>query len=215
MSLLFVIIFLEFLAAVVGTVYYKKYADSFLKYLIYLLWLVAVTEFTMWALRHYQIRFQNNFLYNAICSVQYVYFFLLYYKTIKTKRYRKWVLAFLITFIVAIAVNFIWFQKLTVTVAFYSNTFTLGAIFLIITIGLFFAEILNTEKVLYFKRYLIFWISIGLVVFYTGILPFVIYLKLLPDILSTDSLTIMFFILNLFMYGCFIVGFILSRKYSD
>jgi hypothetical protein len=109
----------------------------------------------------------------------------------------------------------VWAQKLTVTAVFHSYTFTIGAIFLIITIGLFLVEILNTEKVLYFKRYLMFWVSIGLLVFYTGIIPFIISLNLLPAMLSTDSLTLVFITLNFLMYSCFSLGFILSNKYSE
>jgi hypothetical protein len=86
---------------------------------------------------------------------------------------------------------------------------------LIVTIGLFLVEILNTEKVLYFKRYLMFWISVGLFVFYTGIIPFVLSLNLLPALLSSDSLAINFFTLNVVMYTCFTIGFILSRPYSN
>jgi hypothetical protein len=120
----------------------------------------------------------------------------------------------MVVFIISVIANFVGVQKLTVTAVFHSYTFTVGAIFLIITIGLFLIEILNTEKVLYFKRYLMFWISMGLLVFYTGIIPFVISLNLLPAMLSTDSLMIIFITLNFLMYSCFTLGFILSHKYS-
>jgi hypothetical protein len=143
-----------------------------------------------------------------------VYFFLLYYKSMKTQSYRKVVLGFLIVFVLSVIVNFLWLQPLNLTSAFSSYTFTIGAILLIVTIGLFLVEILNTEMVLYFKRYLMFWISMGLLVFYTGIIPFVLSLNLMPELLSTDSLAIIFFSLNLVMYACFTVGFILSHKYS-
>ena len=215
MGLFGLIKYFELITAVVGLLHYKKIAGSYLRYFLYVLWFITLVEFTISILKQYEIRFQNNFIYNVITSAQYVYFFILYYKTIKIRRYKQWVQGFLIVFIVSVIVNFVWIQKLSVTAAFASYTFTLGAIMLIITIGLFLAEILNTEKVLYFKRYLMFWISIGLFLFYTGIIPFVFSLNLLPALLSSDSLAIIFFTLNFVMYSCFTAGFIMSHQYSN
>lgn len=215
MNLFGLIKYLEIITAITGSLYYKKYSHSYVKYFLFIIWFIALIEFVISLLKSYNIWFQNNFIYNIVTSAQYVYFFLLYRKTIKTTKYRKLVFGFLIIFILSVVVNFLWIQKLTVTAAFHSYTFTLGAILLIITIGLFLFEILNSEKVLYFKRYLMFWISIGLFVFYTGIIPFVISLNLLPSLLSSDSLTIIFFALNLAMYSCFTIGFIVSHNYTD
>jgi hypothetical protein len=139
---------------------------------------------------------------------------MLYHKAMKTRSYQKWVLGFLVIFIVSVIINFVWIQPLTVTVPFYSYTFALGAILLIVTIGLFLVEILNSEKILFFKRYLMFWISVGLLVFYAGILPYILSLTFVPHLLRMDSLQIIFFSLNLVMYTCFTVGFIISNKYS-
>jgi hypothetical protein len=181
-----------------------------------MLWLVILVEFLMgWLKQHYTIRYQNNYIYNVLTTLQYIYFFLLYYYTMKTRAYRKWVLVFLIFFLIAVLINFILIQPLKVTATFYSYTFTIGAILLIVTIGLFLVEILNTEKVLYFQRYLMFWISIGLIVFYAGIIPYVIAINFLPQLLSSGSMFIIFFLLNFVMYSCFIVGFIASNKFSE
>ncbi|WP_133259743.1 hypothetical protein [Pseudochryseolinea flava] len=177
-----------------------------------MLWFIVLVEFAIGTLKQYtEARLQNNYIYNVLTSLQYAYYFFLYYSIITIPRYRQWVLTFLVMFVVAVVVNFLWIQKLSVTAAFASYTFTLGAILLMMTIALFLVEILNTEKILYFKNYLMFWISIGLFVFYTGIIPFVLSINLLPDFLSNDALAIMFFTLNLVMYSCFTLGFIISR----
>jgi hypothetical protein len=179
-----------------------------------MLWFTVLIEFAIGTLKQYtEARIQNNFIYNVLTSLQYIYYFFLYYYIITIPRYRQWVFGFLVAFIISVLINFIWVQKLTVTAAFASYTFTLGAILLIITIALFLVEILNTEKILYFKKYLMFWISIGLFVFYTGIIPFVLSINLLPEFLSNDALSIMFFTLNFVMYCCFTIGFVISRPY--
>lgn len=214
MNLFLLIQLFELITAIIASVFYKKYSGSFLKYFLIMLWLIFFVEALIWTLKRNGIILQNNFIYNVITSLQYVFYFLLYYKTLTNMVYKKWIMRFLIGFVISVIINFLWAQKLTVTAVFHSYTFTIGAIFLIVTIGLFLIEILNTEKVLYFTRYLMFWISIGLLVFYTGIIPFIISLNLLPAMLSTDSLTIIFITLNLLMYSCFSLGFILSNKYS-
>jgi hypothetical protein len=204
--------YFELITVVVGTLYYKKYSTTYLKYFLYLMWFVVLVEFSISVLKNNDIIVRNNFIYNVISSLQYIYFFTLYARTIK---YKKWVHFFLIIYIVAIAVNFLWFQKLTTTSTFHSFTFSLGAILLIVTIGLFFIEILNSEKVLYFTRYLMFWISIGLFVFYTGVIPLFVTIRFLPTLLRSDSFLTIFFTLNLVMYSCFTIGFILSNKYTN
>lgn len=212
MNLFTVIQFFELLTAIIALVYYKKYSGSFLQYFLYMLWLIVITEGLIWVLMKNDIIVQNNFIYNVFSSLQYVFYFLLYYNTLANTSYKKLIRVFIVAFILAVVVNFMWIQKLTVTATFHSYTFTIGAIFLIVTIGLFLVEILNTEKILYFTRYLMFWISIGLLVFYTGIIPYIISLNLLPDMLGNDSLTIIFITLNIVMYSCFALGFILSYK---
>jgi hypothetical protein len=214
MNLFVLIQVFEIATAIIAAIYFKKYSGSFLKYFLFMIWFIALVEILIGTLKDNGVIVQNNFIYNVITSLQYVYFFLLYYKSMKTQSYRKVVLGFLIVFVLSVIVNFLWLQPLNLTSAFSSYTFTIGAILLIVTIGLFLVEILNTEMVLYFKRYLMFWISMGLLVFYTGIIPFVLSLNLMPELLSTDSLAIIFFSLNLVMYACFTVGFILSHKYS-
>jgi hypothetical protein len=216
MNLLGWIKYLELITAITGIVFYRKYSNSNLKYFVYMLWFTVLIEFAIGTVKQYtEARLQNNFIYNVLTSFQYVYYFFLYYTIITIPRYKQWVMGFLVAFVIAVLVNFLWVQKLTVTAAFASYTFTLGAILLIMTIALFLVEILNTEKILYFKNYLMFWISIGLFVFYTGIIPFVLSINLLPELLSNDALAIMFFTLNFVMYSCFTIGFIISRPYVE
>lgn len=202
---------MELFTGIVGLIYFKKFSNTYHRYFLYVLWLVILVEFSNYILKYFDLITANHFIYNVLTSVQYAFYFLLYYKMISIPKYRRWVKYFLIAFVLSVIINFLWFQKLHVTAAFHSYTFTIGAILLIITIGLFLIEILNSEKVLYFKRYLMFWISVGLFVFYTGIIPFVLGLNFLSDTLSSDSLVICFFTLNVVMYACFTAGFILSR----
>jgi hypothetical protein len=215
MTLLGSIKYLELVTVLIATAYYQKFFNSYLKYFLFLMWFVTVVEFVIAGLKFFDMGFQNQFVYNIVTSIQFVYYFSLYHKTIKTARYKKWIQYFLSVFTASVVVNFLFFQKLTITAPFHSYTYTLGAILLIITIGLFLTEILNSEKILFFQRYLMFWISIGLLLFHTGIIPFIISFNFFPAMLSSDSLSIIFFTLNFVMYSCLTIGFAWSQKYSD
>lgn len=215
MKLLGLIKFLELLTVIIGSIYYKKYSHTFLRYFLFLLGLVTGVEFVMWYLKNNGVSIQNNFVYSLLTSVQYIYFLLLYYRTVQSKRYKAWILAFLVIFVTSVTINFLWIEKLMTTSPFHSYTFTMGAVFLIATIGMFLVEILNTEKVVYFQKYLMFWISAGLALYYTAIIPYIISLHFLPAFRASDTWTFIIFTLNLIMYGCFSFGFIISKKLSD
>ncbi len=207
---------IESITLIVGIITFKKYRDSYLKYFLFLLAFVVVLEYGVLGLKKiYGSDFQNHFIYNISTSIQHIYYFTLYYRVLYNDRYKKLVRGFLILFLVSIVFNFAFIQKLTVDGPFHSYTFTLGAVLLIVSIGLFFAEMLKSDRILKFRSYLMFWISIGLFVFYTAIIPVILSVNFLPMGIEPKMLRAILFALNLMMYGCFSIGFIVSNKYVD
>lgn len=217
MDLLELIKYFELIAFIVGVFYFKKFSDSYLKYFLFLLGAVVIVEFSIWILQSYAaiLPAYNYFIYNVVTSIQYIYYFSLYYKIMTDAAYKKLIKWFMILFLVSLVINFVFLQKLSVDGVFHSYTFSLGAILLIASIGLFFAETLKTDRVLYFKRYLMFWISIGLFTFYTSIVPLILIINFLPKEVPPDIIVAIMFILNLMMYSCFTLGFILGKKYTE
>ena len=216
MSLINSVALIQLFTVILGVITWNKYCNSYLKYFILLLALIMLLEFSILGLKHfYDITFQNHFIYNVSTSIQYLYYFTLYYHVLSNVRFKKLVRGFLFIFIISVIINFTFAQKLTVDGPFHSHTFTLGAVLLIMAIGLFFAEMLKTEKILHFRTYLMFWISIGLFVFYTAIIPVILSLNFLPMGIEPKMLRAILFVLNVMMYGCFSIGFIVSDKYVD
>ena len=87
-----------------------------------------------------------------------------------------------------------------------------AAIFLIVTIFLFFMELLHSEKVLNAKRNLLFWISVGLLIYYVGNLPFRILRNYYIHLANATVLFLVNFVLTVIMNTCFIIGFIWSDR---
>jgi len=47
--------FSELLAAIIGTIYFYKYKHTHLKYFLFILWYIVLTEFTGWYSSHYDV----------------------------------------------------------------------------------------------------------------------------------------------------------------
>lgn len=215
MKLADLIILVELLTFIVGLINYKKFGHTYLKYFLFLLGFIVIIEFIVWGLKwFYGYYVQNHFIYNVSTSIQYIFYYTLYIWVFANETYKKIVKGFLILYAIAVIINFTFAQRLTVDGPFHSYTFTLGAVLLITSIGLFFAEMLKSEKILHFRTQLMFWISIGLFVFYTAIIPVVLSINFLPTGIEPMMLRAILFVLNIMMYGCFSIGFIVSGKYS-
>src|SRR5437868_12888812 len=92
--------------AIIASIFFWKYSSSFLRYFLVMIWFIVIVEIVIGALKDNGIIVQNNFIYNVITSLQYVYFFILYYRAMKTQTYRKWVLGFLVLFLASVIVNY-------------------------------------------------------------------------------------------------------------
>jgi vacuolar-type H+-ATPase subunit I/STV1 len=88
----------------------------------------------------------------------------------------------------------------------------LGSIFLIISILFYFIELLKSEKILVFHRLLLFWISVGLILFYAGTIPFMLKWNGYMLIPGVHDLFLIVYILAITMYLIFSFGFIWSKK---
>ena len=90
-----------------------------------------------------------------------------------------------------------------------TNSFIIGALFIVVTIMLFFTELLKSDVVLYIQKSLFFWISIGVLIFNIGLLPVLIIGELID---WQGIFNYLIIILNIIMAGCFITGFLMSNK---
>ena len=88
--------------------------------------------------------------------------------------------------------------------------FVVGSLGLLVLILFHFYQLLNSNEVLIIKHKLSFWISTGLLLFYVGIIPLVLLTKTFA--ISTLSRNVILISLNIILYGCYIIGFIWTKK---
>ncbi len=206
------------LAAVFGLIYFYKYKDTFLRPMMYLLWTIAFVEFFSYFTKKYGVLVYTDengvpytyWLYNLLYFGLFLTVFRIYLKAITNKVYKKWIRYFIISYILISIVNWTMIQNFVLELSVLP--YISGSIFLIITIIFYFLELLKSEKILLYHRQLLFWISIGLLLFHTGTIPFSLEINGYALIPGIHKLFLIITFLSNIMYSMFTFGFIWSRK---
>lgn len=199
-------------SAIINSIFFYKYAGGRAKYFFYSIWFIAITEFS------YRFFYYNVFnedissskiVVNTYTLVQFSFYFLWYRFLMKNKTNKRLVLLFLGLFCTSFVLISLFLQGFTVITQSY--VYTIGMIFLVISIILYFMEILASEFTLQFGRSVYFWFSLGLLLFHVPFMPFMFiaeYLKFNQSI----PYAVVLFGLNLIMHTCFIFGVLWSKK---
>ena len=199
----------EVIAAIIGSIYFYKYKNVFLlKYFVLLLWYIVLNEFIGLYIRLYHDA-SNAIAINIYNVINFTYILLLYKNYLVSKKSKKLVLTMLITYLISFIVNGFFENYLY---QFQSIPYIIASLFIIITILLYFREILNSEKVLYTNKNLLFWIGIGLLLYFVGNIPFRILRNYYEYLTDATILFLINFTLTIVMNTCFIIGFIWSDK---
>jgi len=206
------------LTTLVSFFYYKKLNKSISKYFLYFFSWTFVVEliYNIVRIRYFQtneIIFNYYITYNIHTIISFVFFFYFYHKLSKNKRNKKIFLVFIYAFGFFALLNYFVLNNNITDDNLNVNNIIVGSVFLLITIILFLIEIINNEKIVFniYKSF-IFWISIGLLLFYIGILPIMISTEYLNYNITYMSILNS---INVIMYGSFIIGMVKSEtKYN-
>ncbi|MFD1292872.1 hypothetical protein ACFQ5N_03395 [Lutibacter holmesii] len=111
------------------------------------------------------------------------------------------------TYIVIVAIDVIFIENFITEGLI--NIMIIGSLFVVISVMLFFVELINRDEILEIQNSLIFWISIGVLLFNIGFIPIIIIAEFIAyrGVFSYIILT-----LNIIMSLCFITGFLVSKK---
>lgn len=202
------IVYFQIVPAILGSYFYYKYKKSFLKYFLILLWYTVFNDFFG---QYYQNHIDNNnsILYNIYQVVQVSFLLILYKNSVFKLSSKKKLSVFLLIYYIAFIIN-CFFDSFKTN--YFVTTYLIGAVFIIIGIILYFLEILNSDKIIYINKILLFWISIALLVYFVPSIPFYVVRKYyinsptIPYIYYLNFFLI--FLLNVF----YITGFIWSGK---
>lgn len=162
---------------------------------------------------YYGFKLFNTDIYYNLYSIINFIFFLQFYKLLSKNKRNKKIFSILTYLFIGFVLFDVFILKNSLSNALNIYTLIIGSIFLLITLILFLIEILNNEKIIFniYKSF-VFWISVGLLLFFIGIIPIMIF----RDFLNYNSTyAIILVSLNVIMYGSFIIGMIKSdTKYN-
>lgn len=220
----FIITFFELLAAFAGFYHLSKKSNSRLRPLVYFLVVTVFVE-AVGSYRNFYgkidfldkligTKFEyNGWLYNAflICSL---FFYLKFYLSIVTNQINKKALQVLILIsIIVVGIDLynsgIDYFKYNLEFSFIWTTFVV-----FVCVALYFYEILISDKVLKFYNSALFYISIGLLIWWLILPPMIVYMPLYktsnPGLVNMR--TLIFLISNVILYSGFVFGFVWCKE---
>lgn len=207
---------LEAIAALTGFIYWKKIKQSYWKWFpIYLLFIV-IAEFLGHYLNSHELRTYNKNLYHyLVIPLEYCFLYWLFYK--EHHSLKKLLLSFGSYGLIWI-VDTILILKNAYGTQFPAGSLSMsvGNLILLILVINFFIKFLNTDRILQFKTDMMFWVCLGILIFYLGTFPYfglrnILFLKYKA---LFWNYTYLFFILNYIMYLLFAISFIWGKPNS-
>ncbi len=200
---------LEAAACLAGFINYRKFRGTYLSmFVFYLLFIVAAEGIGEYLINH-DLDHANKIFYNyLVIPGEFLFFFWLFYQTFKASKLQWIPVACTAIYIVAWLVDALHFSKLQFF--FYSISYSIGNLLLLVLILRFFGTMITSNLILSFSRQLMFWICLGLLIFYLGSFPF----YGLRNTLAYNYLSLyisycyIVYALNYLMYLTFIIGYI-------
>ncbi len=186
---------------------YKKFNHNFQ---LKMWWLFLIYSFLTEIMARYTIEKYNIGpvkIYNIwwlANSFFYQFFFL---SQIKNSKKRKIVQGFIAVYGLYVLISSLFYKDYGSV--YLVDSWVLGQLFVVLTIMLYYTELLKSDTILNIKYSLLFWISIGALIFNIGILPVFVIAELIrfQGIFRHIILG-----LNMVLSLCFIIGFIVSKK---
>lgn len=197
---------------VISLIRFPLYKNTALKFLPIVLFVTMVTEFLGTYLKNSGNTQLIFTIFNGYYLIHFSIFFYIFMKMIENERFKK-------NIQIGFGIFLLFFLSDIVFTGFFKDSFTrtyiAGASILIFCIILYYISILQSSLVLVVKNDLLFWVSVGLFLFYIGYLPIKIiktwFYK--PDSFF-DLLLIIQFSLIILMYLFFLTGFLWMKKRS-
>jgi len=213
---------LEIGAAIAGTIYLvrKKLRPPYTQLFVAYLWLVVFVEtigfyptynyFTNFAAMPFVegTRFErNSWLYNSYSIIKFAIFYIFFIGQLQNKKSIKFFRWITVLFVVSAILNLLFTDVFFERSSAY--TFIVGAVILMGLIFVYYFELLKSDKILVFYKSLVFYISVGLLLWHVTTTPLFIYNKYFT-LASPEFVKLHSNILdasNIFLYGIYIAAF--------
>ncbi len=217
----------EIMAVISGAIYVNKYReDNSSRYLFYFLFFTLFIELIFGWLprvigRMEILRFlensilsNNEWIYNIYIITKFLFYTFYFNLFLKKRELRNIMIFGMFLFLISTVINLIFSKVFFVTISSY--TYITGSLLLMLSVLFYFFEVLKSDEILNFHKTIVFYISIGTLIFHLCVTPLFIYSKYYKIEKSPEFVQVYQIILtaaNIFMYSCYTIGFLVcSRK---
>ena len=201
------LIWLQFATVIVALFHWSKLKGSYWKWFIFYLCIIFLVEaFSKWGLQGRPTA--RVYLYDFFgIPIQFLFFYWLY--AIKSLKSPALFWVCISVYGISFLPYFTLFAKESIV---YSLSYTVGNVLLMLMVFLEIFKQIQSEKILLFRSNFMFYINIGIMLFYIGTLPFFsFYGLILKDIVFWNSYYVFFMVANHIMYLLFISAFIWGK----
>ena len=195
----------ELLAGITGLIYWKKLRGSYWQYFPIYLLSIAGLETINYLI---PISLRGPLAIYFIIPFEFLFMYWLFYKTLNSRPKLVWTGVFI--YVSALIFELINDAHPIGKDVFLSFSYTIGNIVLLVFILYYFYDLVNSDRILTFYHEQMFWVALGLLLFYLGAFPyFGMYNYLRNNYMSLlFSYTWIVIFLDYIMYLLFVVSFI-------
>jgi len=202
-----ILFWIEGLAALIALLYFKSAKDSYWKYFVYYLIILFLFEIIGRYNENWGKHWKANFYNFLVIPYQFIFFYWLYaLKSFKNKKL-FWGLSLL--YFVSF-VSEIFFKKYKI---FFSFNYTLGCCMLMILVVMEYYRQINSNDILIFQQNRMFYINLGVTIFYIGTLPFITFYPFIVKYVEVWNIYYDYFLISdIMMYVLFSISFIWGKQ---
>lgn len=198
---------------VVAIYKFPLYKDSSLRLIPVILFFTLATEFIGGYIKYeYRDTLSNIILFNVYYLFYFSLFLYVFMRIIEEEKFKWYIKISIIIFWIFYISDFVFTDIFTQS---FTRSYFAGASGLIFCIILYYISILQSSLLLVVKNDLLFWISVGLFLFFVGYIPIKI-IKSWYFYFQMESffqiLLIIQFSLIVVMYSFFLIGFLWMKK---
>ncbi|MCU7615505.1 hypothetical protein N0B16_13795 [Chryseobacterium sp. GMJ5] len=202
--------FTEGFCALAAIIYFKSVKKTYWKYFVFYLAAIFLFE-SLGRYGNFELYSKIKYYNNIVIPFQFIFFFWLYgIKSLKSKTL-FWILSVL--YLISFIPSELYFKGSNVI---YSFNYTFGCLLLMILVILEYYKQINSDDIINFQKNRMFYINLGVTLFYIGTLPFWTFYALIFyehrqiwDIYYSYNL-----ISDIIMYLLFSISFVWGKQNS-
>lgn len=204
---------LELSACITGFLYWNKIRHTYWKWFPVYLAIIFLIEIT----GEYFLHVRNDLRVNIILysylgiPLQFFFFYWIFYRQFVKTRLAIWPLISAAIYFICLVADLPYLSK--INFYFESFSYIMGCIFLLILLLIFFSRFIRSDDILHYRTSIMFWVCLGLLLFYVGCMPFFAFRKVLYNDYR-DFFYIYWYVqfcFNYLMYLLFIIAFIWGK----